>query len=900
MTGATSITFNITSIPEGATHLKQIKINGDDGTTASIKSITLNYAEAPSISNVQLTLGADIALQFYVPADSFGYNAYSNPVLSAVVGKDYEVVANEYTYDENTNSYVFRVDGIASILMSKNITVTLTSTAPDGREHIVEKGPIKISDLCDYYIENGNENVSELSAALKNYGYASEIYENGTSNIVPTEIEDVFAELGGVKAVQGALARTNKPSAELATWKSVNLFLDDSITLNFKFSTAETIDRHWKAEVVYGHGGAKVTDITEFEAVGNNVYKISFNTWSAEDFSAPVAITLVNGDTRISYTLHYSILDYAISAESRDLGADDTQSQNLRLLTRALLRYIAALDLYNGRTSWDMDGMRAIYVYFYGEPETEEPDAPTEIPQTAYYVSSGNGIYDNTNKTLSGLSSWQTPTVLSVNTIEGGWRNVESVTFTLGNTVGYGGVTALFADGTEEYLCGWQEFNYVTTFSEVISEANRSKELIGFRYARGDSNSVLLGITLNYVEGYVPEIPDQPVDSTGYSGFLRASGTKVVDQNGKEYVIKAMGFSNYSMNYYSTAINIDGVHHTEASFAEVKEMGFNTVRFLINYNLFEDDNNPYVYKQSGFDWINKNIQWAKNNGLRIILDMHTPQGGYQSWDREQYKIDGYNEGDALWLVPENQKRLTALWKEIAQRYANEETIIGYSIVNEPVVAMDGLSTNGYSYLSTSNSIYTKCMNAYKELMDTTIAAIRTVDTNHIIFSQRICAYVDPDLDWANWVDVKNLNFVLSSDKNVVYEFHFYKPGTYSTQDTSTSYGSGKTYTYENDVLPYLQQYKNFSTANNVPLFAGEYGLVNACFYNNKGGQQWVSDVLSYFIENGIGSAYHMYYGGSRGGYDYGMYTTWGKINVGSSERDSNVYNILVQTLAKYE
>ena len=395
-------------------------------------------------------------------------------------------------------------------------------------------------------------------------------------------------------------------------------------------------------------------------------------------------------------------------------------------------------------------------------------------------------------------------------------------------------------------------------------------------------------------------------DFDGYQGFLKVDGTKVVDERGKEYIIKAMGFSNYCMNYPATSSSIENVHHTEASYKELSEMGFNTVRFLINYNLFEDDSRPYTYKQSGFTWLDKNIAWAKKYGLRIILDMHCPQGGYQSWDQTNTSnfqsnpdFGGYNEGDALWLIPENQKRLTALWTKIAEYYADEEAIIGFSIVNEPVVAMDGLSTNGSSYLATSNSIYTKCMNLYKELMDTTIASIRTVDTNHIIFSQRICAYADPDLDWANWVDVKNLNFVLSSDKNVVYEFHFYKPGAFSQQSSSTSYGSGKTYTYESSVLPYLKQYKNFSTTNNVPLFAGEYGLVNACFYNSKGGQQWVEDVLSYFIENGIGSAYHMYYGGSRGGYDYGMYTTWSKISVGSSQRDSNVYNTLKNTLAKY-
>ncbi|MBR5120945.1 MAG: cellulase family glycosylhydrolase [Oscillospiraceae bacterium] len=122
-------------------------------------------------------------------------------------------------------------------------------------------------------------------------------------------------------------------------------------------------------------------------------------------------------------------------------------------------------------------------------------------------------------------------------------------------------------------------------------------------------------------------------DYDGYAGYLKVDGTKVVDENGKEFIIKAMGFSNYCMNYPSSSASIENYHHTEASYAELAEMGFNTVRFLINYNLFEDDSRPYTYKQSGFNWIDKNIAWAKKYGLRIIIDMHCPQGGYQSWDQ---------------------------------------------------------------------------------------------------------------------------------------------------------------------------------------------------------------------------------------------------------------------------
>ena len=46
-------------------------------------------------------------------------------------------------------------------------------------------------------------------------------------------------------------------------------------------------------------------------------------------------------------------------------------------------------------------------------------------------------------------------------------------------------------------------------------------------------------------------------------------------------------------------------------------MGFNSVRFYLNYGLFEDDSKPYEYKESGFEWIDRNVEWAKENGKPI-------------------------------------------------------------------------------------------------------------------------------------------------------------------------------------------------------------------------------------------------------------------------------------------
>ncbi|MCD1654468.1 hypothetical protein K7J14_07085 [Treponema zuelzerae] len=46
-------------------------------------------------------------------------------------------------------------------------------------------------------------------------------------------------------------------------------------------------------------------------------------------------------------------------------------------------------------------------------------------------------------------------------------------------------------------------------------------------------------------------------------------------------------------------------HHTMDDYAAAAAMGFNSVRFYINYGLFEDDSKPYAYKEAGFAWLDQ-------------------------------------------------------------------------------------------------------------------------------------------------------------------------------------------------------------------------------------------------------------------------------------------------------
>lgn len=240
------------------------------------------------------------------------------------------------------------------------------------------------------------------------------------------------------------------------------------------------------------------------------------------------------------------------------------------------------------------------------------------------------------------------------------------------------------------------------------------------------------------------------------TGFWHTEGSSIVSPRGESAVLYGMGFGN---DVWESSLDDVGLHHNEDSFRELSELGFNSVRFLLNYRWFEDDTEPYIYKQEGFDYIGRSLEWARKYGIGLVLNMHYPQGGYQS----------QGNGTALWTDPENRNRLVSLWGEIARRYADEPGIIGYGIVNEPVVPAK----------ATLEDTVGQCRGLVQRCTD----EIRKYDRNHIIFAERVAAVQELTTGERLWNKYPSDSlWYLIDDPNVVYEAHFYDPFDFTHQN----------------------------------------------------------------------------------------------------------------------
>jgi endoglucanase len=253
---------------------------------------------------------------------------------------------------------------------------------------------------------------------------------------------------------------------------------------------------------------------------------------------------------------------------------------------------------------------------------------------------------------------------------------------------------------------------------------------------------------------------DNTNGGTATTAFVHVNGTKIEDGNGNNLLLRGVAFGNWVWND-----GIQTLHHSAVDYERVKNMNMNAIRFYLNYKIFENDATPYTYNQTGWDYLNQNIAWAKANGIYLVLNMHVPQGGYQS----------QGTGDALWTNTENQNRLVALWKAIGAKYKDEKQIAGYGLVNEIVP--------------------TSSLTQWQQLAQRLVDNIRTVDKNHIVFIEKPIYIKGQNTEDANY------NFPEINDNNKVYEFHTYEPFYYTHQLFSwTGLPDGGKYPDENNII----------------------------------------------------------------------------------------------------
>lgn len=166
-------------------------------------------------------------------------------------------------------------------------------------------------------------------------------------------------------------------------------------------------------------------------------------------------------------------------------------------------------------------------------------------------------------------------------------------------------------------------------------------------------------------------------------------------------------------------------------FTIIKAAGFSTVRLPVAFSRHAADAPPYAIDPVFLARVRHVVEQATAAGLNVLLDMHN-----------------YDE---VMRDPEGQAdRYTALWRQVAARFADAPSTVWFELLNEP-----------YDKLDNDN---------LGRLYAPALAAIRQTNPRRIVV-------VGPQ--WNN-LD-KMLAFAMPADPYVVPSFHYYDPFLFTHQ-----------------------------------------------------------------------------------------------------------------------
>lgn len=283
------------------------------------------------------------------------------------------------------------------------------------------------------------------------------------------------------------------------------------------------------------------------------------------------------------------------------------------------------------------------------------------------------------------------------------------------------------------------------------------------------------------------------INPEGYMfGFQKVNSAHFID----EMLRQAVGV-DYTNEFWRA---FKDNYVTEADIAFIASTGANTIRLPFHYKLFTDeDYMGLTCEQDGFERIDAVVEWCREYGLYVILDMHDAPGG-QTGDN----IDDSYGYPWLMVSKESQALYCDIWKRIAAHYKNEPVVLGYDLLNEPIAPYFGED------VAMLNS-------KLREVYRMGFEAVRSEDPYHIV--------ILGGAQWnGNFEPLEDCNF----DEQVMYSCHRYGGGTSADA---------------------IRSFIDFRDKVNRPMYMGEIG------HNTY---EWMSEFCKTMTDNNIGYTFWPY------------------------------------------
>ena len=297
--------------------------------------IICEKAEELSFYGASLTLQNNLKVNFYVEKDQIISGGFTDPYAVFTMNGN-TVTVSEYSEvtSQGVDYYVFSFANIAPNLMNDQITATLHATR-DEKDCVGEVLTYSVATYCYSMLgKTDNAKLRTLLVDLLNYGAAAQTYTAYRTDALVNDGLTAEQIAWGTAADPELTSVTNAKYRMVqdpsVNWAGVSLRLNDSVTMQFVFTTEDADGVTVRIE---NGEGTLMKEITaeEFRTSGG-YYIAAYNGLTAIQMSGTVYATAYRGGKAISDTVAYSVESYAC-AKQNDANAD------LSALVKAMMKY---------------------------------------------------------------------------------------------------------------------------------------------------------------------------------------------------------------------------------------------------------------------------------------------------------------------------------------------------------------------------------------------------------------------------------------------------------------------------------------------------------------------------------------------------------------------------------
>lgn len=233
----------------------------------------------------------------------------------------------------------------------------------------------------------------------------------------------------------------------------------------------------------------------------------------------------------------------------------------------------------------------------------------------------------------------------------------------------------------------------------------------------------------------------------------------------------------------------------EEIFTIIKEAGFNVVRIPVSWGNHLGAEPDYIIHTMWLDRVNEIVDYAIDNELYVILNMHHEEWHFPSYDN----------------LEKAKTILTKVWEQIAERFKDYDEHLIFEGMNEP--RMKGTPQEWTGGNAEGRDVVNQLNQAF-------VDTIRNSKGNNQLRHLMIPTYAASS-DPKTWKD-----FIIPEDDKIIVSIHAYTPYNFALNKSGTANWSQENDNDTRDINNLMEGLYNTFISKGHPVILGEFGAMD--------------------------------------------------------------------------